>query len=378
MILALCLLVAIIHIITDDQTQTLDSPLQALSNKHPQPFTNSGSPSDYVWDALEIHGVTFEYAARHESHKEIVRNHVRREINGYAILKDAIQNAGKDALVLDIGANHALYSLFAAKLGAHVITVEPQESLCRAILAAAKKNGIEDGITLYHNAVLEQYEVITMKNAEKSDGGLATVVREGGKGGDNIKVEAFPISQFVSPDDTRRIAFLKIDVEGFDLHAMESAKGLFSRVDNALVEFGPPSRWKETAGDDKQMGLGMLKDLHAKFGLEPRIIQGYPVWGKNVWPSFIAEMKKTNEAGAAISEKAKMHSFPSDRDKALFLDSMEATNEESFLWLVPENGRDAYPVFRSDCSSHNKEGIQTTGSDGSQVLSFGCNKNDVI
>ncbi|KAI8073141.1 hypothetical protein BC940DRAFT_232307 [Gongronella butleri] len=44
------------------------------------------------------------------------------------------------------------------------------------------------------------------------------------------------------------IQFLKIDVEGFELHALESASKLFERnlVDNVLIEFGPHSRWMNT------------------------------------------------------------------------------------------------------------------------------------
>lgn len=44
------------------------------------------------------------------------------------------------------------------------------------------------------------------------------------------------------------IHFLKIDVEGFELHALESASKLFAAnlVENAVLEFGPPNRWDVT------------------------------------------------------------------------------------------------------------------------------------
>ena len=47
---------------------------------------------------------------------------------------------------MDVGSNHGLYSLFAAKLGADVITLEPQERLCRVINKAALLNGKEVAI----------------------------------------------------------------------------------------------------------------------------------------------------------------------------------------------------------------------------------------
>ena len=266
-----------------------------------------------------------------------------------------------------------LYSLFAAKLGADVIVVEPQEVLCRVILMAAKKNGVEDRMTVYHSAVLETYETITMKDTEKGDGEIATVVRQGGDtGGNDIQVKAFPIYQFLSRGDTRRVAFLKIDVEGFDLHAIQSALSLFAqkRVDNALVEFGPPSRWYDTAGDDPQMGLKTLKDVHAQYGMEPRIIQG---WEYNVWPHFISELGMISETASSRAEKTKVFRLTTDDDKTLLMDSMEAIKEESFLWLVPDEGKAEYPVFQSDCSN-NRGGDQVAGPDG-MLTSFGCTIN---
>ena len=134
---------------------------------------------------------------------------------------------------MDVGSNHGLYSLFAAKLGADVITLEPQERLCRVINKAALLNGKEvaiiplilsllplvyplallvpsvrlpflseyrdayylnllflvrgcarnaqvaQRITLYHAAALDHREVITMSAAEVAEGAVATVVRAG-------------------------------------------------------------------------------------------------------------------------------------------------------------------------------------------------------
>ncbi|KAI8377834.1 uncharacterized protein BYT42DRAFT_593927 [Radiomyces spectabilis] len=44
------------------------------------------------------------------------------------------------------------------------------------------------------------------------------------------------------------IHFLKIDVEGFELPALESASRLYEKglVENTVLEFGPPSRWDVT------------------------------------------------------------------------------------------------------------------------------------
>ena len=66
---------------------------------------------------------------------------------------------------MDVGSNHGIYSLFAAALGADVITLEPQASLCGLINKAAQLNGpsIAQRITVYHNAALDHRETVTMR-----------------------------------------------------------------------------------------------------------------------------------------------------------------------------------------------------------------------
>ena len=43
--------------------------------------------------------------------------------------------------MFDVGANHGVYTLFAAKLGADVVMLEPQSHLCRLINRVAGLNG---------------------------------------------------------------------------------------------------------------------------------------------------------------------------------------------------------------------------------------------
>ena len=96
----------------------------------PVPYTKSMS-TDGHQDTMVIHGVRITYVVRNPGHLGLIQDHVSRETNGYALVKDAIEQAkARDPtvapLVMDVGSNHGLYSLFAAKLGADVVTLEPQ------------------------------------------------------------------------------------------------------------------------------------------------------------------------------------------------------------------------------------------------------------
>ena len=117
-------------------------------------------------------------------------------------------------------------------------------------------------------------------------GALASVVRKGAVGGGTEEVQTFPLDSFIRADDTRKIAFLKIDVEGYELQALRSAHGLFDakRVDNLLIELGPEVRlavaakkpgeiWnKQTKQAALEQGavdaLAMLQSIH-KRGMPP-------------------------------------------------------------------------------------------------------------
>lgn len=193
-------------------------------------------------------------------------------------MRDAIETtkAQKEEtpLVVDVGANHGIYALYAAALGATVIAVEPQSSLCEVIRLAASLNGdaIAGRITLYNNAVLEQPEMVAMSKSEVAEGAVAHVDRSAGAGA----VQALPIAT-LAPSALGRISFLKIDVEGFELLAVPSAYPLFAsqRVDHTLIEFGPPSRWSG-AGKSEADGLALLAQLAVpEWALDTRLVQSY-------------------------------------------------------------------------------------------------------
>ena len=72
--------------------------------------------------------------------------------------------------------------------------------------------------------VLIAGETITMSATEVAEGAIATVVRENSKGGRGEQIQARPVSDFYLPGETRQVCFLKVDVEGYEIHAIRSAR----------------------------------------------------------------------------------------------------------------------------------------------------------
>ena len=121
-----------------------------------------------------------------------------------------------------MGANHGLFSLFAALVGAQkIVTVEPQASLCRYIMDSITRQKAGQVITLYNNAVLDTRSMVGMANAAVNEGAIGTVVIGGGN------IQSVTIPELV-PAGVTTISYLKIDVEGFDIAAIRC--GCLSRA----------------------------------------------------------------------------------------------------------------------------------------------------
>jgi FkbM family methyltransferase len=341
----------------------------SVVNRHklPTPYTQrfDSDAGTLITQTIIIHGVSITVGVRKSQDMANIKDHVSGEINGYALMKDAVlaaasANPKERPLVLDVGSNHGIYSLFAAKLGAEVITLEPQESLCKVINEVAILNKVEKQITLYHNAALDQYKNVTLENADVGEGGIATLSLIQRVGEETVKT--LPIRDFVLHGEHRRITFLKIDVEGFELHAIPSAGTLLNQVDNILVEFGPPARWSSSAGDDAMIATTLLKDMHATHGMEPRLIDSL------AWPTHLGNLEKEERQRA---KKHKSVSLTTARSRQALMDSMIQSRSESYIWFVA-NAKSRFPTFEKACGgNHSPRMGSKTGPDRIMNL-YGC------
>mgnify|MGYP003319857841 CR=1 FL=1 len=70
--------------------------------------------------------------------------------------------------------------------------------------------------------------------------------------------------------DMNQYDFLNIDVEGAELAAIRSAYKLFNKhfVDNVVVEFGPPSRWRRTLNMAPSVAIKVMTEMTNKYKCE--------------------------------------------------------------------------------------------------------------
>ena len=148
-----------------------------------------------------------------------VEGYMRREaalFRDFARVINAINATTGPARVLDIGANHGLFALFAALRGARVAAVEAQATLASVVKVATLANGVD--VDVFHNAILDVPAVV-----EIAELGASNDLNEGGTASLGAPREA-PMAQVrtASVDlvasevfGAAPVDFLKIDVEGW-------------------------------------------------------------------------------------------------------------------------------------------------------------------
>jgi len=165
----------------------------------------------------------------------------------------------KRALVVDAGANLGYFSTYAASMGCSVISVEPQPRLLPIINLSKRVNSFQDRMYVYNN-IISDNRVDKLKI--NYDTGMCwgcsvvTPAQPGEKSGlGKYIIDAIRLDDVILGDTL----LLKVDVEGFEVMAIESANETLEQftISNILVEW-TPKRWKHSV----ERGTKLLEKLY--------------------------------------------------------------------------------------------------------------------
>jgi len=162
-------------------------------------------------------------------HEQVLSTFVLRELR----LRD-------DAVALDIGANLGWYSLLLARRWprARIHAFEPEPRNLALLRSNLQRNGITN-VTVPGSAVAERDGAMQFFPYAEKNMGRHSLVPQAGCTPITVPVvtlDGFLQQQRLDPAD---VQFVKIDVEGYELPALQGARSLLAAKPRILAEFAP-------------------------------------------------------------------------------------------------------------------------------------------
>lgn len=151
-------------------------------------------------------------------------------VHSFATWEQNFLNATGDVLTrypdmtfVDLGCNIGAYTLFAASLGNRVVSVDAFDGNLALLAESLKLDSLESNVTLVHNAISDKHENVTLElNTHNVGGSYVKSLRDIGPPPQNV-VGSIVMDDLI-PLIKYRDVFVKMDIEGTELRALQAAK----------------------------------------------------------------------------------------------------------------------------------------------------------
>ncbi len=171
-------------------------------------------------------------------------------------------------MVIDIGANIGMFSMYAAWRGARkVFAYEPNGEAFQCILRNIARNGLQARVVPYRHAVTSRSkEVVSIPRAASPQNRIA---RAATPDAEHEPVTTISLEDIVSNQGLSRIDLLKMDCEGseYDILAGTSAS-TFARIERIILEYHD-GREREIEANLRRHGFRLEKAVaeNARMGM---------------------------------------------------------------------------------------------------------------
>lgn len=135
-----------------------------------------------------------------------------------------------EMIFVDVGANLGEYTLFAAKRlpRGKVLAFEPLSSIRSVLEENIRLNGFTN-IEVYPVGLSSHAEMMTIHEFDDVHEGLATFYPGERSGRASVAVELKTLDEVVSSSRLQRVDFIKIDIEGGELKALQGCRQVIGR-----------------------------------------------------------------------------------------------------------------------------------------------------
>jgi FkbM family methyltransferase len=216
--------------------------------------------------------ITDDEIDKHLNDEKTCAKIIIRQINTDCIY-DRFLKDKKDLVILDIGANVGLFTLYAKDSASRVVSVEPTPSHQHLFEKIAGKY---ENVELVKAALSNKDEDINFYICNYNSTCNSLVEREG----DVVKVEGLTFNSLLKKNNLEHVDFCKIDIEGSEMIAIteENLKPVYDKIDRMFIEVhatesGPNLRWEDNLVDNRGKIEKVLKKVGYKYEILPSFYQ---------------------------------------------------------------------------------------------------------
>ena len=216
--------------------------------------------------------ITDDEIDKHLNDEKTCAKIIIRQINTERIY-DRFLKDKKDLVILDIGANVGLFTLYAKDSASRIVSVEPTPSHQHLFEKIAGKY---ENVELVKAALSNKDEDINFYICNYNSTCNSLVERDG----DVVKVEGLTFESLLKKVNLEHVDFCKIDIEGSEMIAIteETLKPVYDKIDRMFIEVhatesGPNLRWEDNLIDNRRKIEEVLKKVGYKYEILPSFYQ---------------------------------------------------------------------------------------------------------
>ena len=146
----------------------------------------------------------------------------------------------KDAVVIDLGANLGLFSLYAAKYSKQVYAIEPDPELFGCIIKMLEFNELTNIKAIRSAVFIDNATYDFWRNSNRTMGSLHQAVKD--PKFPPIKVSAITLDKLFEDEKIDHVDLLKIDIEGSEVEVISST-GFAKVADKIDIVIGETHDW---------------------------------------------------------------------------------------------------------------------------------------